>query len=417
MGDGVNGMEVDAVRLPKPAERMAFTGERYVSGMAGNIGNEHYHRYLFALRFCHGKDVLDVASGEGYGSALIASVARSVVGVEIDEASVAFAQRAYPRPNLAYRYGRAQAIPLADASVDVVVCFETIEHIAEHDTLLDEVARVLREGGVFIVSSPDRRVYSEEPGYRNPFHVKELSRAEFDTLLRGQFSHVSLYEQQVLEGSVLARGYGQGLGQGPGLGRAGGVETFSTEDGALFHHRPGLPRAPYLVAVASHSALDLPAASLLSGLQTDATLAHDERDQLRVLIAEERQSAAETRQALEAERQRAAEAQQALEAERERRAAAEARLYDMDHERGYLRAMVTAARERCEIMVAEHHAAHAAYAEGLAAAHRQVAEAEARLAAAEAHHAQRIEAIRTSTSWRLTGPLRVAVRAVRKVLR
>lgn len=374
-------MDQEDIRLPKPSARMDFTGERYVSGLPGNIGNEHYHRYLFALRLCRGKDVLDVASGEGYGSALLASVARSVVGVDIDEASVSFATNAYARANLTYRAGSVLALPVADASVDVVVCYETLEHVSEHETLLDEVARVLRPDGMFIVSTPDRRVYSEEADYQNPYHLKELSREEFEAVLRQRFSHVRLYEQQVLEGSVLASASSDAVG----------VESFSTADGSLFRHRQGLPHAPYLVAVASPHAVEMPAASLLSGLQTDATLAHDERDQLRILLTQERQRIAELELQLTEQGVRLGQAR-------------------LDHERGYLRAMVTAARERQNLMSAEYAAAHGALAEQLKAT-------EAQLAAREADFAARIEAIRTSTSWRLTGPMRVLVRSIRKILR
>lgn len=366
--------DVDGVtfRIHDPGERMAFTGERYVTGVSGNIRNEHYHRYLFALQFCRGRDVLDVASGEGYGSALVADLARSVIGVDIDEASVAFANRVYGRENLAFRTGRAAALPLEDASVDVVVCFETIEHITDHEGFLAEVARVLRQGGILLISTPDRRVYTEEPDYHNPFHLKELNHAEFDALLRGRFAHVAIYEQQVLEGSVLARP----------AGGAGSVESFSTADGTQFSWKQGLPRAPYLVAVASPQPLALPAASLLSGLSTDATepapMAMNER--LRV-------------------------------AELERR------LYEMDQERGYLRAMVTGARERNEIAYAEQSKARAALEQEVAEQSKTRAALEQEVVAAKAELAMRIEAIRTSTSWRLTGPLRVMARAVRRILR
>ncbi len=365
-------MNKEDIRLPEPLARMEFTGERYVTGLQGNIGVEHYHRYLFAKSLCRAKDVLDIASGEGYGSALLASVARSVVGVDIDEASVTFATKLYRRENLTYRIGSVLAMPVADASVDVVVCYETLEHVAEHDTLLDEVMRVLRPDGIFVVSTPDRRVYSEEAGYNNPYHLKELSPEEFEALLRRRFSRVRLYEQLVFEGSVLACASSDSFG----------VESFSTADGSLFRQRQGLPHAPYLVAVASPHAIVGAAASLPTCLHTDATLAHDEQNQLRILLTEERVRLAEE----------------------------QSRLQQMDHECGYLRAMLTAARERQNSINAEYAAAQIAFAE-------QQEAAKAHLAAREAHFAERIEAIRTSTSWRLTGPMRVLVRSIRRITR
>lgn len=75
-------MNRSTFKFPAPAQSMQFDGERYTSGVEGPIQREHYHRYLFALRYCVDKNVLDAASGEGYGSFLLGQVARSVVGVE-----------------------------------------------------------------------------------------------------------------------------------------------------------------------------------------------------------------------------------------------------------------------------------------------------------------------------------------------
>ena len=116
----------------------------------GDIQSEHFHRYLFALRYCEDKEVLDVASGEGYGSALLGQVARSVIGVDVDMASVDFANAHYLNERVSFRRGDAIALPIADASVDVVVSFETIEHLSDHEIFLTEVRRVLRPGGAML---------------------------------------------------------------------------------------------------------------------------------------------------------------------------------------------------------------------------------------------------------------------------
>src|SRR5438093_10255188 len=66
-----------------------WTGERYVPWMEGaEIGYEHLHRYAFATQFVRNKRVLDLASGEGYGSNLLAKTAKQVVGIDIDEQAV-----------------------------------------------------------------------------------------------------------------------------------------------------------------------------------------------------------------------------------------------------------------------------------------------------------------------------------------
>ena len=230
-------------RFPEPSETMISTGERYVSGLFGDIQSEHYHRYLFALRFCQDRDVLDVASGEGYGSALIGQTARSVVGVDLDAAAVQFANENYLTDRVSFRRGNATALPIADVSVDVVISFETIEHLADHAAFLGEVRRVLRPGGLLVLSSPDRRIYSDEPGHHNPFHLCELGRREFFDLIRTHFAHVELLEQRALTGSVIMRAMETGAGNA--------TEGFATADGTLFERHVGLPEAPYLLAVAS----------------------------------------------------------------------------------------------------------------------------------------------------------------------
>ena len=166
---------------------LPFTGERLTSAIAGQVVVEHYHRYLLARDYCRGRDVLDVAAGEGYGTALLSQVARSATGVEIDPAVVAAAEREFHRPGLRYILGDARAIPLPDAAVDVVVSFETLEHFDGQDRFLDECRRVLRPGGLLIISTPDRDVYSRPGTPADPFHVRELDRPEFEAMLRARF--------------------------------------------------------------------------------------------------------------------------------------------------------------------------------------------------------------------------------------
>jgi ubiquinone/menaquinone biosynthesis C-methylase UbiE len=182
---------------------MEFTGERYVPALKGQIYYEHLHRYAIAARFCAGKRVLDIASGEGYGAALLAQTAADVVGVDLDEDSVEHARRTYYASNLRFLRGCVTEIPLADASIDVVASFETIEHVVEHERMLDELRRVLAPGGVVVLSSPNKLVYSDGPSFSNPFHVKELYFSELRDLLVRRFRHVALYGQRLSASSVV----------------------------------------------------------------------------------------------------------------------------------------------------------------------------------------------------------------------
>src|SRR6185312_7341254 len=189
----------------------AFTGERLTSALAGQAQIEHYHRYLFTRELCAGLDVLDVASGEGYGSAQIAQVARSVIGLEYSASTVHSAMANFPRGNLRFLQGDARAMPLPSRSFDVVVSFETIEHFDRQEEFLAEVHRVLRPGGRFVVSTPDRDIYSAPGMTPNPFHVKEMSRDEFVTLLLSTFRHVRSHLQRPVIGSVIVGEHPGGL--------------------------------------------------------------------------------------------------------------------------------------------------------------------------------------------------------------
>ncbi len=216
---------------------MDFTGERYIPGLGGSIALEHEHRYRFCLDLVQGRRVLDIACGEGFGSAMMAERAERVWGVDIDRHAVAHASANYKRDNLRYLVGSCAGIPLPDASVDVVVSFETIEHHDEHDAMMDEIRRVLRPGGVLVISSPDKRTYSDERAFRNEFHVKELYAEEFAALLKSRFPHVTMFGQRIVYGSALL------LQDGPGEIRSYGIDQTNPV--------PGLPAPLFNLAIAS----------------------------------------------------------------------------------------------------------------------------------------------------------------------
>ena len=189
-----------------------WTGERLTTSKTNEIMTHHLHRYALAKFFVKNKIVLDIASGEGYGSALLSETASFVYGVDIDKNVVEFSNKKYKRDNLSFIVGSTSKIPLEDKSVDVVVTFETIEHHSEHEEMMQEIKRVLKEGGVMVISSPDKLVYSDMSGFRNPYHIKELYREEFKQLLKQYFSNVKVFYQAIKYGSLIVPEQNDGCG-------------------------------------------------------------------------------------------------------------------------------------------------------------------------------------------------------------
>ena len=230
---------------------MEFTGERFIPdcGLEAEIELEHLQRYLSVQNVVSGKKVLDVASGAGYGSALMAESAAYVCGVDIDLEAVAYSRKHYQRRNLKYLRGSLAALPFASGSFDVVISFETIEHVTEdlHAQFLEEIGRVLAPNGFLIISSPDKHIYSEQADYKNEFHLKEYYRKEFYDFLKRSFTNVRLLDQF------------QGLAY---------VMSDSRADSCrVLHREPSLFNGKYLVAVCGQN--ELPASEELGSVIFD----------------------------------------------------------------------------------------------------------------------------------------------------
>ena len=248
---------------------------------------EHLHRYLWSAPLVRGRRVLDLASGEGFGAAILSDSAAAVVGVDIDAQSVEHATLNYDRANLSFAVADARDLgQFEDRSFGAVVAFEMIEHIEEQDRLLDEIQRVLEPDGLLIVSTPDREAYDEASG-ENPFHVRELSHQEFATLLRSRFANVGTWGQRTVAGSALAELDRPGSAPPPAPGSFI-VQRVGDE------WRPVSQLPPlYVVAVASNGELPAaPAGSTLSDpdiqLVRAAESAAAERAQPALRAAQER---------------------------------------------------------------------------------------------------------------------------------
>jgi len=152
-------------------------------------------RYAFAAAAVRSLRVLDVASGSGLGSEfLLRQGARFVAGVEAAPEAVGQACRRSAAPGPHFVRADAASLPFMDASFDVVVSFETVEHLPDAHGLLAECRRILRGDGCLYLSTPNRTVTRWLPP--NPFHVREFTDVEIVQLARQHFSSVTCFWQR-----------------------------------------------------------------------------------------------------------------------------------------------------------------------------------------------------------------------------
>lgn len=180
-----------------------WTGERLETFILSRDTVEHLHRYAIVSDYIEGKIILDIASGEGYGSNIMSKKAKFVYGVDIDNSSIEKAKLKYNKENLKFLEGSASQIPIDDNSIDVVVSFETIEHHDEHEEMMNEIKRVLKPKGLLVISTPDKLYYSDERNFNNQYHVKELYKQEFTDLLSKEFSEIQLLTQLYSNGNSI----------------------------------------------------------------------------------------------------------------------------------------------------------------------------------------------------------------------
>ncbi len=238
---------------------MNNTGERQHSETIDRYAIEHLHRYAFAMQYIQGKDIIDIASGEGYGANLMCSVAKSVIGVDISEEAVRFANTKYKTPNVSYKQGSATQIPLPDSSIDVVVSFETIEHHDQHDEMMQEIKRILKPDGFLIMSTPQK---AEDGIIRHPYHVKELYFEEFKELVNKYFSQTHFVFQKSNFISIISTNQNSNF-----LEYSGNFTTISQQS--------TIAKPMYNIVIAGNGAIPFPTNSCFNGAEVWKQMEND----------------------------------------------------------------------------------------------------------------------------------------------
>ncbi|GAH97962.1 unnamed protein product [marine sediment metagenome] len=168
---------------------------------------EHSARFNFGCKFVKNKIVLDCACGSGIGSVMFAKAgAKKVWAFDIKNGGADW-QISPEIKNLVFSVADAQKLPLPNNSVDLIISFETIEHIKNVENYLLESVRVLKSDGIFICSTPNRTITN--PGKSiidkpyNKFHVREYSEEEFINLFKNYFEHIKIYGQNQMSQSKI----------------------------------------------------------------------------------------------------------------------------------------------------------------------------------------------------------------------
>lgn len=181
------------------------TGERVSPDFPDENFLNHLKVYQFAEQFVRGKTVLDVGCGTGYGSHYLRTHdAQSVFGIDYSEDAITYASRRYPE--VTFQQMDAQRISYPSRSFDVVVSSENLEHLRDPAENIAEIHRVLKEGGLLLLATPNKEIAS--PGSEkssNPYHVKEFCFEELETLLGKHFRSVHIFENTLESPSPLGQ--------------------------------------------------------------------------------------------------------------------------------------------------------------------------------------------------------------------
>lgn len=174
-----------------------MSSERQLLESEGRWWGEHVHRYHEAIQLISPTHkVLDIACGTGFGTDILSQhTSELVVGGDISEQAIKYCQQEWKRPNIVFKVLDGTALAFPDQYFDRIVSFETIEHTTKYQQMLAEFYRVLKPGGLLILSTPNAAITSSDGVIGNPFHTQEFHYGELKTILKERFPEVKLFGQ------------------------------------------------------------------------------------------------------------------------------------------------------------------------------------------------------------------------------
>jgi 2-polyprenyl-3-methyl-5-hydroxy-6-metoxy-1,4-benzoquinol methylase len=157
---------------------------------------DHMSRYKWASNYSSNKKILDAGCGNGYGTHYLSLHAESIVGVDIDQETIDKAKKNFFSKNVEFKKTNVNNLPFENDSFDLVISFEVIEHLSDYQTYFNEIKRVLKPGGVFIFSTPNKLFTDNNDLKFNPYHLKEYYHEEILRITEKNFKDCEIFGQK-----------------------------------------------------------------------------------------------------------------------------------------------------------------------------------------------------------------------------